>query len=90
MSRQLRVFGWTGYDSRVGGAHSQARHIVAATSMAECARLAGERHPRNLFNLCETGNDYEIREAMKEPGVIFTRSINDYSPKPMLLRGIKP
>lgn len=45
--------------------------VMAAPSKAAVARAAGEKDPRNLFNLDETGNAEDIAMTMAEPGVIF-------------------
>lgn len=76
--RPLRVYGWTGTDYRLRTTHNQSRCIVAAHSKAEAARLAGYDRPSQMFNLCETGNDREIAEAVQESGVVIVRPIGDH------------
>jgi hypothetical protein len=78
-ARKLKVYGWQSFRRECTGPHRQTREIVAATSMAEVARIAGVNGPWSLFSLCETGNEREIGIAMVEPGVIFWRPINDWN-----------
>lgn len=77
--RRLRVYGWQGWrrecqthhhSTREIVAHS-TREIVAAHSQAGAARIAGVKGPWQLFNLCETGNQGEIEQAMSDPGTVF-------------------
>ena len=79
--RKLKVYGWQSFRpecrSDNNGNH-QTREIVAAPSMAAVARIVGVKYPRQLFNLCETGNPKEHRIAMSEPGVVFWKPISDY------------
>jgi hypothetical protein len=74
MAGRLKVYSWQGYRasaSRASASGSGAtREIVAAKSKADAARLAGEDHPRRMFNLHETGNDVEIQVALARPGVV--------------------
>lgn len=79
MPRRLKVYEWTGHRREAGGTHQQTQEIVAATSMAEVARLAGAKGPWQLFNLSETGNDAQIATAMAAPGIIFWRDIHGYA-----------
>ncbi len=74
--RQLRVFGWSGFRSACPTPHRQTREIVAATSKAEVARLAGFRYPRELPNLSETRNENEIAQALRAPRVIFWKPLS--------------
>jgi hypothetical protein len=80
MARKLKVYGWQGFRIEAGKAarnhRNQTREIAAATSMAACARAAGENSPRKLFGLCETGNDEECELALAEPGVVFWRPLD--------------
>lgn len=70
---KLTVYGWQGWRSPAG----QTREIVAAHSMAEAARLSGYKRPSQMFNLCETGNEREIAQAMSSPGTVFWCRIDD-------------
>ena len=78
---KLKVYHWLGmtdvkWEERpwVG----QVDCIVAAKSMAEVARLMGEKSPRSLFNLSETWNDEDKAVAMSKPGTIFWRHLGDH------------
>lgn len=77
--KPLKVYGWQGWrlaaPREANGSH-QTREICAARSMAEVARIAGQRSPRSLFNLCETGNDEECAAALANPGVILWRGLD--------------
>lgn len=78
----MKVFSWIGHRNEAGP-RLQTHEIVAAPSKAAAARAAGERDPRRLFNLGETGNAADIAIATAEPGVVFwrpldARSTNDY------------
>ena len=74
MSLKLKVYGWQGHRQECPPApngNKQTREIVAAPSIAAAARAAGYSRPRQMFNLCETGNDDDVKRAMSEPGVVF-------------------
>lgn len=73
--RPQRVYWWLGA-RREAGPRSQTREMVAAPSMAAAARAAGYKHPRQMFNLCETANEDDIRVAMSTPGVVFWKAID--------------
>ena len=76
--RPLRVYGWQGWRADVcEHGHHTTREIVAAPSMAAVGRIMGSS-PRQLFNLCETGNAEEIATATAAPGAVFYRALNDY------------
>jgi hypothetical protein len=78
MARKLKVYGWTGYRLECPPApngNHQTREVVAAASMAAAARAAGERSPRQM-DMCESGNDEDIAQAMSKPGVVFWRPLN--------------
>lgn len=81
MGRKLKIYGWQGMRRECPAAPNgsrQTREICAAPSMAAVARIMGEKSPRALFNLGETGNGMEIAQAMSEPGVVFWKPLNDY------------
>lgn len=71
----LKVYGWDSFRHPTPTSRVQTREIVAAKSMEEVARIVGVKSPKSL-DLCETGNEEEIRVAMAEPGVIFWQNIN--------------
>jgi hypothetical protein len=78
----MKVYGWTAILRRaerdaLGLPHHriQARCIIAAPSMAAIGRILGVR-PGSLFNLCETGNDEEIRVASAKPGTFFAATLD--------------
>lgn len=76
--RKHKVYGWQGYRSECPPAPNgsqQTREICAATSMNKLCEILGCKKSE-LMNLGETGNEQEIRLAMKEPGVVLWRSIN--------------
>ena len=75
--KPLKVYGWGGCRSGV-----QTREIVAARSMAEAARLSGHRSPREMWNMCETGNAIEIAIAMyyHARGCVCWRPLDEYDP----------
>lgn len=75
--RMLKVYGWTGHRNECPGPHHQTREIVAASSQAEAARLSGHKRPAQMFNLCETGNEAEIAQAMREIRTVFWLPLND-------------
>ena len=66
----MKVYGWQGWRTEAGP-RMQTREIVMARSMIDVARIAGFRHPRQMFNLGETGNAGEIAKATTSPGTIF-------------------
>lgn len=74
----MKVYGWTTFVSGAPGNGGQVRAICAARSMAEVARRAGEKSPRALFNLGDTGNEREVALAMAHPGEVLVRPINDW------------
>ena len=87
----MKIYGWTepiGTETAflLGDErwHCQARAFVAAKSMADVARLVGERYARNLHCLQETGNDEEIATAMSKPGTVFLRSMQGGRDKPVI------
>lgn len=83
--RALRVYGWCGFVS----GHVQARLIVAAKSKAAAARAAGYKAPRQMFNLCETGNAAEIAAATAQPSIVMWRGLDEfrgeYRPAPKVM-----
>lgn len=82
-TRPLRVYGWQGHryecPAAANGSH-QTREICAARSQVEVARCAGVKSPRQLFNLTETGNALELEIALRQPGVVFWRPIDEIPP----------
>ncbi len=83
--RKLKVYGWLAVvepgEAEILGLPShyvQVRAVVAATSRASAARLAGYDRPMQMFNLCETGNTEEIEAAMSDVGAVFVHP--DYGP----------
>ena len=81
-SGSLLVFGWQGHRHECPPAPNgsrQTREICAAKSMAAVARAAGVKYPRQLFNLCDTGNAYECELALSSPGTVFWRPIDGKS-----------
>jgi hypothetical protein len=75
MSARLKVYGWQGCRQKAPGS-KQTYEIVAAPSKAAAARAAGYVAPRQMFNLCETGNDDDVAQALSEPGVVFWRPLD--------------
>ena len=80
---KLKVYGWqesitTGERDALGLRPwiCQARAIVAAPSKAAAAGAAGYDYARSMFNLCDTGNAEEIKQARGEPGVVFLSSMD--------------
>ncbi len=73
---KLKVYGWIGHFRKIDTHHVQSREIVAARSMAAAARAYGEKDPRRIFNLGETGNAHEISIAMSDPGRVFWKSLD--------------
>lgn len=69
-TRRLRVYGWLSMMHHIPDV-VQPRAICAARSQVECALLAERRKPRDLWNLCEAGNEHEIAAAMARPGVVL-------------------
>jgi len=78
MARKLRVYVWEGVRGECPTHSPMTREIVAATSQVEAARIAGVRSPRQLFNLCETGNADELATARAEPATVFWRPLDAY------------
>lgn len=76
-NRKLKVYGWQSYRNESTDYHLQTREIVAATSMKAAAEAAGYKYAYQLNNLCETGNEGEIQQAMSKPGKVFWKSLND-------------
>jgi hypothetical protein len=76
--KALKVYGWQDHRCECKP-RTQTREICAAHSMAEVARIAGYRRASQMFNLCETGNDFEIKTAMAKPGAVFWRSISCFN-----------
>ncbi|MBW2672481.1 MAG: hypothetical protein JRD89_03575 [Deltaproteobacteria bacterium] len=72
-----RVFSWQGWRLEARG-HHQTREIVAAKSKAAAARAVGETDARRLFNLGETYNAEELKQALSEPGVGFWRPLDQH------------
>lgn len=79
---RLRVYGWTAHVSQSVRIQLglrpwiiQARAIVAAKSLAEVGRLV-DRPPRQLFNICETGNAREIATALEKPHTVFASALD--------------
>lgn len=82
MRNKLKVYGWQGWRNECPAAPNggrQTREICAAKSGAEVARIMGVSSPARLFNFCETGNSREIEIALRSPGTVFWRPINDLS-----------
>lgn len=73
--KKLKVYSWQDWRSYDGGV-GQVRACVAAPSKAAAARAVGEKDPRRLFNLGETGNEDSINKAMSEPGIVFWYPLN--------------
>lgn len=74
----MKVYGWTTFVSGAPSNGGQVRAICAARSMAEVARRAGEKSPRALFNLGDTGNEREVALAMAHPGEVLMRPVTDW------------
>ena len=82
--RKLKVYGWQGWrnECRPAANGSRAtREICAAPSAAAVARAAGVSTPARLWCLCETGNTQEVETAMRYPGIILWRPLDDYNGK---------
>ncbi len=75
----MKIYGWQTFVSGAPRNGGQVRAICAARSMAEVARRAGERNPRALFNLGDTGNEREIALVAAHPDAILVRPINDWN-----------
>lgn len=75
MAGKLKVVGWQGFRSEAPAAKC-TREICAVASIAELCRKTGKKRSQ-FFNITETGNAREIAQAMKEPGVIFWKGINE-------------
>lgn len=76
--KKLTVYGWITFCPGAPGNGGQVRAICAARSMAEVARNVGERSPRALFNIGDTGNEREVALAMASLGEVLVRPINDW------------
>lgn len=72
MPRKLRVYGWRGYRLAV-----QTREVMAATSKKKVREIAGIFHTGPLSEICETGSEEEVAQAMTEPGVVFWHQIDE-------------
>ena len=75
MPRELKVYGWRSFRMECPPAPNgsrQTREIIAAHSVAEVCRLTGVRRSE----VSETGNEEEVRVAMKDPGVVFWRPLD--------------
>jgi len=71
--RRLKVYGWQGHRYECppsANGSKQTREICAAPSIAQIMRDTGQTRA-DLFNICETGNDEEIAQAMSEPGTVW-------------------
>lgn len=75
MAGKLKVVGWQGFRSEAPASRC-TREICAVASIAELCRRTKKRRSQ-FFNITETGNAREIAQAMKEPGVIFWKGINE-------------
>jgi hypothetical protein len=75
----LKVFGWVGYHDESTDYHKQARMICAVRSKAELRRITGLSRSFVDDFAGITGNAQEIEAALREPGLILWRSINDRS-----------
>lgn len=69
MSRKLKVYG--------GCLDGKNRVTVASSSLKEAARLFGVSYYSASNYVSDTGNAGEIEEAMREPGKVFSRNVND-------------
>jgi hypothetical protein len=65
------------------------RHIVAAESKAEVARLMGVKGPHALWNLGETGNELAREVAREKPGIVFRQKV-DYPKHKKDFEALKP
>lgn len=75
MPRELKVYGWIDFKSG-----KQYRCIVAAPSFAACQRAAVAA---GLFKVRKdysstTGNETELKVALAQPGVVFSRLLDDH------------
>jgi hypothetical protein len=80
MAKKLKVYGWIGWRRKCPPAPNgsqQTREICAASSKAAVARLLGEKDPRQIYNLCETGNEEEIAKALPKPNVVFWHPLDE-------------
>ena len=74
--KPLQVWSWAGwYHNNI-----QTNEVVAAHSAAEVSRIAGVSSPARLHNLGVTGNEKEIIQAMRHPGVIFWHRVHQNPP----------
>jgi hypothetical protein len=79
MTRQLKVYGWTGYRIEArqpGNTHGQTREIVAAHSIAEVSRLTGLTRYYLSGYCSDTRNARELEVALAAPGVVFWRPLD--------------
>ena len=58
----------------------QVNIVAAVKSMAEMSRITGLSPYTLSLYTSETGNGYEIEAAMRKPGTVFWRLVNDYGP----------
>lgn len=73
MSKTLRVYGWTGFYNGL-----QMRFVVAASSWAEAARLAGKQNANYVRTYGSiTRNVTECALTLAKPGVVFYVRIRD-------------
>lgn len=56
------------------------RAVIATTSQREVSRVTklSLSHVQRWF--CETGNKYELKTALEEPGVLFIANSNSWAP----------
>lgn len=70
--KPLKVYG--------GCLDGRNRVIVAARSMAEADRLLKCSAYSTRKFVCETGNPFEVEQAISSPGTVFARDVNEYRP----------
>lgn len=77
--RKLKVYGFIGHYRKmpawVASHKRQSREIIATTSMKRAAQIYNDRASR-IFNLCETGNEGEIKIAMAKPHTVFWQPLD--------------
>lgn len=75
---KLKVYGVTTFVRGIGGAHDQARAVVAAASQKAAAELLAM--PLSEFRRFggETGNAEQIRRALAEPGVVWAQRLQGH------------